>query len=66
MPKKDLCETIESFISNKSKHILRIGFEDVPYDFQTREILANAIAKFLLNKARKRRFQDTTYCVLCR
>ena len=56
-PKKDLCETIESFISNKSKHILRIGFEDVPYDFQTREILANAIAKFLLNKARKGDFK---------
>ncbi len=56
-PDNDLCAKIESFISNKSKHILRIGFEDVPYDFQTREILANAIAKFLLNKARKGDFK---------
>jgi len=56
-PDNDLCAKIESFISNESKHILRIGFEDVPYDFQTREILANAIAKFLLNKARKGDFK---------
>lgn len=54
---KDLCAKIESFINNESKHILRIGFEEVPYDFQTREILANAIAKFLLNKARKGDFK---------
>lgn len=56
-PDNDLCAKIESFTNDKSKHILRIGFEDVPYDFQTREILANAIAKFLLNKARKGDFK---------
>ncbi len=53
----ELCIKIESFLADDSKHILRIGFEDVPYDFQTREILANAIAKFLLNKARKGDFK---------
>lgn len=53
----ELCIKIESFLKDDSKHILRIGFEDVPYDFQTREILANAIAKFLLNKARKGDFK---------
>lgn len=56
-PDNDLCAKIESFINNDTKHILRIGFEEVPYDFQTREILANAIAKFLLNKARKGDFK---------
>ena len=56
-PDNDLCAKIESFINNETKHILRIGFEEVPYDFQTREILANAIAKFLLNKARKGDFK---------
>lgn len=53
----ELCIKIESFLADDTKHILRIGFEEVPYDFQTREILANAIAKFLLNKARKGDFK---------
>jgi Predicted ATPase len=55
---KDLCSKIEYFLKDPSKHIFRIGFEGVPYEFQTREILANAIAKFLLNKARNREFKD--------
>lgn len=55
---EDLCAGIEAFIGDDSKRILRIGFEDVPYDFQIREILANAIAKFLLNKARKGDFKE--------
>ena len=54
----ELCDKIEAFMSNNQKRILRIGFEDVPYDFQIREILANAIAKFLLNKARKGDFKE--------
>ncbi len=34
------------------------------YDFQVREILANAIGKFLLNKARKKDFKDTPIVLL--
>lgn len=54
----DICSKIEHFLKDPSKHIFRIGFEKVPYEFQTREILANAIAKYLLNKARNREFKD--------
>jgi len=55
----DICEKIEAFLTASDKHLLRIGFEAVPYSFQAREILANAIAKFLLNKARNGEFKET-------
>jgi len=53
----DLIRKIESFLSGTSK-ILRIGFEKIGYDFQGREILANAIGKNLLLKARKGDFKS--------
>ena len=37
--------------------ILRIGFEQVSFDFQAREILANAVGKFLLELARNKKFK---------
>ncbi|WP_246627755.1 ATP-binding protein [Paenibacillus solanacearum] len=38
--------------------ILRIGFEKVGYEYNAREILANSIAKYLLNKARSGTFKN--------
>lgn len=58
-PKSDeneLINQIEKFLDN-DKSLLRIGFEDVGFDFQAREILANAIGKYLLEAARKGRFK---------
>lgn len=37
---------------------MRIGFEQVGYDFQAREILANAIGKNLLEKSRQGDFKS--------
>lgn len=54
---KDLISVIETFL-NSDKKILRIGFENVPYNFQVREILANAIGKYLLNLSRKNKFKE--------
>lgn len=48
----NLTEIINTFISNPDKNVLRISFEDVPFDFQAREILANALGRYLLNKSR--------------
>ena len=48
----EVVKIINDFYSNPSKKFLRISFENVGFDFQAREILANAIGKFLLNKAR--------------
>lgn len=45
------------------KRVLRIGFEGVGFEFQAREIIANAIGKFLLTKARKHYF-DSKPCVV--
>lgn len=52
----ELANVIEAFLESDN-YILRIGFEKVSYDFQVREILANTIGKFLLNKARNARFK---------
>ena len=54
----NLIEKIDSFITNQDKNILRISFEDVPYDFQAREILANALGRYLLNKSRTLVFRE--------
>jgi len=52
----NLIDTIDNFLGNDKLNILRIGFENVPYNFQAREILANSIGKNLLNKSRDKLF----------
>jgi hypothetical protein len=49
----DVISKIEEFVLNTDKHsLLRIAFEKVPFAFQIREIVANAIGAFLLDMAR--------------
>lgn len=55
--KGELIKEIQEF-SNSDKHLLRIGFEQVGYDFQAREILANAIGKYLLEESRRGSFKS--------
>lgn len=52
----ELINGINEFINGDLK-ILRIGFEQVSFDFQAREILANAVGKFLLELARNKKFE---------
>jgi DNA helicase HerA-like ATPase len=54
---KDIITIINKFIETKEKNILRINFRDVKFDFQAREILANAIGRYLLDLARKNAFK---------
>jgi DNA helicase HerA-like ATPase len=54
----ELISQIDSFIQG-DKNLLRIGFEYVGYDFQAREILANAIGKYLLQISRKGTFKKS-------
>lgn len=54
----ELTNQISTFLKSE-KNIFRIGFEKVGFDFQAREIIANAIGKFLLEKARKGDFKET-------
>ncbi|WP_353100774.1 ATP-binding protein [Myroides odoratus] len=54
----NLISKIEEFLITPNQNVLRISFEDVPYDFQAREILANALGRYLLNKSRTLVFRD--------
>lgn len=53
----ELINGINKFIEN-DLNLLRISFEEVSFDFQAREILANAVGKFLLGLARNQRFKQ--------
>lgn len=54
----ELISQISNFLT-QGKSLLRIGFEDVGFDFQAREILANAIGKNLLEAARNGKFKKS-------
>jgi len=55
----NLIDAINNFLAHKNKSsMLRIGFEKVPFNFQVREILANAIGNYLLNQARLGKFKN--------
>lgn len=57
--KEDLADTIVKFFNSDNENtLLRIGFEKVGYDFNVREIIANALAKYLLNMARNKKFKQ--------
>lgn len=49
---------INNFVDSNELNVLRIGFEDVPFNFQVREILANSLGRYLLNKARSGIFRE--------
>jgi ABC-type dipeptide/oligopeptide/nickel transport system ATPase component len=55
--KGELIKKINSFI-DQDKKLLRINFEFVGFDYQAREILSNAIGKYLLEEARINRFKE--------
>ena len=52
----ELITQLNKFVAGK-KNLLRISFEKVSFDFQAREILANAIGKYLLEEARNEKFK---------
>ena len=56
----NLIRIVDSFLEQeqKDKLVLRIGFEEVGFEFQAREIAANAIGKYLLGKARNGAFKS--------
>lgn len=54
--KKDLTFIINKFIASDEKNVLHINFEKIGFEFQAREIIANAIGAYLLKKARASSF----------
>src|SRR5690606_15116992 len=51
-----IVEGIQNFIAQSDDQILRISFENIPSSFSVKEITANALASFLLNHAREKKF----------
>lgn len=60
---KDLTSIIDGFLKNKDKSCLRLDFSDVGFDYQVREILVNAIGKYLLNLSRQGKFKNSPVVV---
>lgn len=52
---REMTQIINEFMDS-DKRVLRIGFSSVSFEFQAREIIANAIGKHLLLKARENVF----------
>jgi hypothetical protein len=54
-----LTEEIERFLADKNdKRVLRLNLRNLAFDFGTREIIANAIGRWLLKQARADRFTN--------
>ena len=53
----EMTKVMDQFLSS-DKRVLRIGFEGVGFEFQAREIIANAIGRYLLGKARDWEFRE--------
>ena len=54
----ELINRIKAYLA-EGKNLLRISFGKVGFDFQAREILANAIGKYLLEEARQGKYKKT-------
>ena len=54
----NLIDVLETHLQS-DKSILRLDFSSVSFDYQVREILVNAIGKYLLQKARSGYFKDS-------
>lgn len=60
IPKMDISDQINTFITDETenKKLLRIAFDQVPFSFQVREIIANSIGSLLLKQARNGKFNS--------
>lgn len=58
-----LPEVISSFLHSKDS-ILRISMEDLPFEHNTREIVTNAIGRYLLKEARSGKFEENPAVVI--
>ncbi len=56
--RSSVTQKIDDFQKDGTKTILRISLRDLPFEFYTREIVVNALTRFLMNKARKGSFKD--------
>lgn len=60
---KDLSTIIDNFLVSADKNCLRLDFSEVGFDYQVREILVNAIGKYMLNLSRTGKFKNSPVVV---
>lgn len=60
----DLVTGVETFIGDDTARLLRVCLSGVSYEYKAREIIANAIGRGLLQRARGRKFRDRPMVVL--
>jgi len=59
-----LPQLISAFLKDDTKHLLRISLEDLPFEHNTRELVTNAIGRFLLRRARRGNFLSKPLVVM--
>lgn len=60
----ELPSKIDAFLKSGEEPVLVIGLNEVSFEFRAREILVNAIGRYLLNLARQKKFKDEPLIVL--
>ena len=55
----DVTCVLDQFLDDDNSSVLRISMEYLPYEHNTRELVANALGRYLLTKARTGFFQRT-------
>lgn len=61
--KTSLFSIFDSFLKHNAKPILRVSLEFVQFDYHARELIANALGRDLINRARKGEFADAPLLV---
>lgn len=59
-----LPKVISAFLKDESKHLLRVSLEDLPFEHHARELVTNAIGRFLLRRARRGDFKSKPLVVM--
>jgi hypothetical protein len=61
---KDLTEAINEFHLDNGVSVLRVSMEELPFEHNTRELVANGLGCYLLNRARKGDFRQKPVLVV--
>lgn len=61
---KDLTEAINEFHLDNRVSVLRVSMEELPFEHNTRELVANGLGCYLLNRARKGDFRQKPVLVV--
>jgi hypothetical protein len=59
-----LTTSIDRFLGDSTKRVLRVSMEYLPFEHNTRELVANAVGRYLLRLARQGRFSPNPLVVL--